>query len=151
MSYTLVVVDVQTDFDAANGRHLIANVKREIRQAMKDNAAIIILEYSGCGQTQESILNLVDGYHRCWTDTKDKDDGSLEVAVFVRKHNLPKQIIKVCGVNTDCCVRRTVEGLTTRFLKSTINIVADACDSSWDHISGLSMLGRMPRVNVLTR
>lgn len=148
MSYTLVIVDMQNEFRAANGKTIIANCKREIKRAMKDNAAIIFLEYYGNGPTKSVLSNLVDGYEWTWTETKDEDDGSLEVAVLIRKYDLDKKLIKVCGVNTDCCVKATVSGLTARFLNSSIEVIADACASDWYHESGLNLLRKIPNVNV---
>ena len=146
--YTLVVVDVQPDFYAANGKQFLLNCKREIRQAMKDNAGIVFLEYYGCGPTKIELRKLVDGYERAYFDTKDEDDGSLEVSVLLRKYYLNKKNVRVIGVNTDCCVRSTVEGLTAQLLNANITVVADACASDFDHAGGIRMLKNMSNVQV---
>ena len=143
-----MVVDMQQDFNAANGKSVVSNCKKVIKQAMLDDASIIFLEYNGCGPTKYELFNLTDGYANTYVDIKDEDDGSLEVAVLIRKHKLNKNHIKVCGVNTDCCVASTVRGLTSRFLNANIEILASACASDWNHPSGLSALRKMPNVNV---
>jgi nicotinamidase-related amidase len=148
MSYSLLVVDMQKYFPPANGKRILANCKKEIITAMKNKAAIIFLEYIGCGPTKRELSALTRGYARVYFDIKDADDGSLEAAVLIRKHKLPKANIRVVGVNTDCCVASTVEGLTQRLFKSKIDVVASACDSNWDHFSGLRHLSNMRNVRV---
>lgn len=149
MSYSLIIVDMQAEFNAANGKKVIANCKREIRKAMKDNVGIIFLEYNGCGTTHPELMDLVDGYSKALFETKDEDDGSEEAEFSIRSHRCNKTYIKVCGVNTDCCVKYTVRGLTARFSRATIEVIGDACASDYDHIYGLSSLRKIPNVNVI--
>jgi hypothetical protein len=151
MSYTLVIVDMQENFDSVLGNVVRANCRREISKAINDNAAILVLEYHCSGETVRDIRSMVDGYRRCWTASKYMDDGSNKVEELVYAHRLAKAHIKVCGVNTDCCVRQTVRGLTSRFPRSKIDVIADACASSYDHVGGLRSLKKMSNVNVLTR
>lgn len=146
--YTLVVVDMQADFRAANGERVVKNCQREINQAVQDGAGIIFLEYSGYEATKKELYDLVDGYARAWTAIKYHDDGSEEAASLIRTHKLDKVNIKVCGVNTDCCVKSTVSGLTSRLPNPTINVIADACDSDWNHVHGLDVLMKMDNVSV---
>lgn len=148
MSYVLLIVDMQPEFSAANGKRVLNNCKRELRKAMIENASIIFLEYDGCGTTNTDLVDLVDGYNKVWFETKGDDDGSEEAEFVIRSHRCSKTVIKVCGVNTDCCVRYTVQGLTARFTRATIDVISDACASDYDHMYGLTSLRKMPNVNV---
>jgi nicotinamidase-related amidase len=147
--YTLVVVDMQSNFKAANGQRVRKNCVREILRAIKDNAPIIFLEWEGYPATLEDLTAPVkdDKYKNYYVKTKVTDDGSAQVASLVSQHKLPKDF-KVCGVNTDCCVHATVVGLTTRFSKATITVIADACDSDWNHLSGLERLKSAENVKI---
>lgn len=147
--YTLVVVDMQPDFNAANGARVTKNCLREINQAMKDKAFVIFLEYYGSGPTIKTLSDAVKTYSKAHFSTKHDDDGSDNVDVFIRKYKMKHNLIKVCGVNTDCCVRSTVEGLSCLYKRATIDVIADACDSDWNHSNGITMLKKIPNCNVV--
>lgn len=135
--YTLIVVDMQETFRASTRDRVRKNCLREVTQAVKDDAHIIFLEYSGQGPT---IAELTAALHsKCAFKEKPGDDGSYEVEHEVLLNKLPKHF-KVCGVNTDCCVYATVRGLTSRFPMAKIDVIADACDSDWNHLNGISKI-----------
>jgi nicotinamidase-related amidase len=146
MKYTLVVVDMQSRFNAANGERVRKNCLREIMKAIKNELPIIFLEWEGEEVTLPELTEpCKDNFY---VETKRTDDGSTEVEKIVRRHKLPKTF-RVCGVNTDCCVRATVVGLTARFPSATIDVIADACDSDWNHTGGLTCMSNMKNnVNV---
>jgi len=137
MSYTLVVVDMQPGFRSAKGKRVRQNCRREIDQAVKEEAHIVFLEYNGYDSTMPELTNYI--HEKCYFRQKFSDDGSEEVMNEVHLNRLPKHF-KVCGINTDCCVLATVRGLTARFPMATIEVVADACDSDWNHFSGLEKM-----------
>jgi nicotinamidase-related amidase len=144
--YTLIVVDMQETFRASTRDRVRKNCLREIEKAVKDDAHIIFLEYQHSGAT---LPELTKNLHtKCYFKTKSEDDGSSEVEGLVHLKKLPKHF-KVCGVNTDCCVRSTVQGLTARFPMATIDVIGDACDSDWYHQKGINdLLAMKGNVNV---
>src|SRR5574339_388350 len=145
--YTLVVVDMQSSFEAANSRRVRENCKREIKRAMDNGAAIIFVEYVGQGPTIPSLVKPTDDYPRTFITRKDDDDGSREVAKVIRDNNLPGKRIKVCGVNTDCCVLETVSGLVNRLRSANFEVMADACNSDYNHLTGLNDMANMSGVS----
>lgn len=153
MSYTLLVIDVQSYFKAAQARRLINNCKREIRQAIKDKAAILLVEYIGCGRSNTSIAKMVEKYDRGFIVLKDDDDGSDEIAETITHFKLPKSRIKVTGVNTDACIQDTVSGLVSKFGRKRLNIsiIADACNASSEnsHVYGLRYMGVLKKVKLV--
>jgi nicotinamidase-related amidase len=144
--YTLIVVDMQETFRASTRDRVRKNCSREVKQAIKDDAHIIFLEYRYSGRT---LPELTEALHtKCFFKEKSEDDGSAEVESTVVLNKLPKHF-KVCGVNTDCCVYATVRGLTARFPMATIDVIIDACDSDWNHLGGIDKLTAMKgNVNV---
>ena len=144
--YTLVVVDMQPGFKSARGKRVRANCLREVQKARADRAPIIFLELSGY---QPTHCDLVEVAHSNFAILeKSGDDGSEQVGREVRKNKWPKKF-KVCGINTDCCVKATVTGLTARFRMSKIEVVADACASDWYHNAGLNEMKKLDNVNVI--
>jgi len=137
MSYTLVVVDMQDSFNAANEPNVRNNIEREIKKAMAVKAAVIFLEYSGMGPTIPRLTRLTDGYERGFSAIKNHNDGSRQVENLIDAHNLPRHKIKVTGVNTDYCVRETVFGLAANMKPTRLQVIADACWSDYDHDYGL--------------
>lgn len=140
MSYTLVVVDMQTYFSAANDKSVLQNCKNEVAKAMDKGAAIIFVEFIGCGRTIPGLVKLTKYYDRVFIVRKDDDDGSREVRKVIKDNKLPANKIKVCGVNTDCCVLETVLGLNTLMKPSKMKVLAYACNSEYDHTYGLHLL-----------
>lgn len=138
--YTLVIVDMQATFGAANSKRVRANCKQEIVKAMESGAAIIFVEYIGQGPTIPSLVKLTDDYDRVFITRKSRDDGSQEVRSVIYNNKLPSHRIKVCGVNTDCCVLKTVYGLEDLMNPSKMKVIASACNSTWDHAYGLLRL-----------
>lgn len=153
MSYTLLVIDVQPYFDAANNRRVISNCKREIRKAMSDKAAIILVEYIGCGRSNSGITKMVEKYDRGFVVLKDDDDGSDEISNVIEHFKLPKSRIKVTGVNTNACVQDTVTGMVSKYANKrlSISIVADACNAMSDsgHVYGLRYMSALKKVKLI--
>lgn len=146
--YSLVLVDMQPYFKAANSRRVRDNCKRELQKAMDRRAAIIFVEFDGCGSTVKSFIKMTNEYDRRFFAHKDLDDGSAEVEEVITTHGLPAKKIKVCGVNTDCCVQATVRGLTARLPSATIQVISDACNSDWSHPGGLADMKRLRNVTI---
>jgi nicotinamidase-related amidase len=138
--YTLVVVDMQPGFTSACRKRVRINCLREVRKAYEAGAFIIFLELDGYQSTFFDLLSAAEG-HFIILD-KFSDDGSKEVEREVRR-NKRSTNFKVCGINTDCCVASTVRGLTARFPMSTIEVIADACDSDHQHHAGLQTMKQL--------
>lgn len=147
LMYTLIVVDMQPGFKAANNQRVRANCLREIQKAQKEWAFIIFLEIDGYQNTHYELVAAAGDDHIILL--KNEDDGSEQVERDVRRNNR-NRIFKVCGINTDCCVQATVRGLTTRFPMSNIDVISDACDSAYQHQRGLQMIKSLGgRVNLV--
>ena len=143
--YTLIVVDMQPGFRSASGTRVRENCLREVNKAVVDGADIIFLEYEGYEATFKELTEAA--LHSKYIGSKCTDDGSSVVAKFVHRNQLFKNF-KVCGINTDCCVKATVEGLTSHFPMSRIDVVGDACDSDWNHFNGLEAMKKLSGVVV---
>lgn len=146
--YTLVVVDMQSTFRAALRDRVRKNCLREIKQAVLDNVGIIFLEYYGQDPTLPELIEPTSSYKKALIETKRGDDGSEEAAKQMRSNKFDTKTIKVVGVNTDCCVASTVRGLTGEFPNATIDVIADACDSDWNHINGIERIKGYANVKV---
>lgn len=149
MSYSLLIVDMQKYFNAACDPLTISNCQEEIKKAIKNRAAIIFLEYAGCGKTAPELLNLIQKYDRVYVKTKKDDDGSFEAMSIINNYRLAKSTIRVCGVNTDCCVLSTVVGLHALLPNAKIEVIEKACNSDWQHEVGIDKLHRLKNVKIL--
>jgi nicotinamidase-related amidase len=149
--YTLVVVDMQPGFNAANRERVRQNVRREIKKAVQEGADIVFLEYVSHGRTFPELLVPVEKiqYKRFKVSPKMSDDGSKEVQQVVANNDFMFGRFRVVGINTDYCVMATTLGIRTRFPNSYIEVVADACDSDCDHYQGLSSIEKIPDVDLI--
>ena len=153
MSYSLIVIDMQKAFAAARRKRVLLNCEKEINKAIKNNCSIVFVEYFNCGKTIKQLTNLTKNYKKTYTVIKNDDDGSPEISHLFKAHRLPAKNIKVCGVNTDACVLDTVCSLSysDRFSKSIIDVIANACDASYNHGQGLQQISRFADKNVRVR
>jgi len=102
----LVVVDVQDHFGGSV--HIINSCMEVIRLAMKKNMRIFLLEYKGCGPTNNKIKSLLALYHSVYVLLKHGLSGSYALQKAFDRMNLYPRNVYVCGVYTDWCVEATV-------------------------------------------
>jgi Isochorismatase family. len=141
-AYTLLIIDMQAYFKAARSKRVQEEVSKEMRQAIQDNMPIIFLEYIGCGSSVKKLTKNIEfpnQYYRSYVIGKNDDDGAREVMVLLKSFRLPKNHIKVCGVNTSACVFETVVSLRHKLKSSKIELLVNACndESKSGHHSAL--------------
>lgn len=152
MNYSIVFIDMQNIFlknVLKRDPGIILKCKRELIKAINDNAQIIFLEFRGHGSTVKELTSLLKeySYTKYAFVSKESDDGSNDLLNVILKNNLPPNI-KVCGVNTDCCVYDTVSGylyaMTSHKSKDSnefnVKVIIDACASSWYHERGVKYM-----------
>ena len=127
MPTTLIVVDMQPDFEAAFNPNVVIAVTEQILLAKRNKWAIILLEYAGCYNSHQGYNDLLKGYPKKARISKEDDDGSLEVSQAIRRRKFPFKNLRLCGVNTDACVWETVVGLLNRYEQSRVEVVKSAC------------------------
>ena len=143
--YTLIVIDMQPKFDSSQKESTIKNCRTLLRQAQKDKAGILLVEYIDYGETDNRLQNMIRDYSLTKTITKISNDGSVEIRKAIKKYNYPSKLLKVCGVNTDYCVYESVVGLTKNMPRATIEVIGKACNSTWTHKRGLAMLKELSK------
>jgi nicotinamidase-related amidase len=124
--YTLVVVDMQPHFEAAQCDQTTAEVIKAIKKAKQDQAGIVVLEYTRCGPTRDDILTAIGEYEKFATKIKDRDGGGRWVLEAVRELELNDTLFRVCGVNTACCVHDTAMDLLD--FEKRVELIKNACN-----------------------
>jgi nicotinamidase-related amidase len=107
--YTLVVIDMQHDF-RSTADLVVWEVCRAIKSAKKNLSHIIVVGYRSCGPMLEPVKKAIGKYPHVSFVNKRTDDGSKEVMAEVSRLKLSSRF-RICGVNLDCCVIDTVNGL----------------------------------------
>jgi nicotinamidase-related amidase len=132
MIATRIVIDMQPAFKASNEPSVIVGVTKEIIEAMRENATVMVVEYSGSGLTHRPILNLLKGYPHFVRVKKRNDGGAKEIIRAIKRRKIAYERFRVCGVNTDCCVMATVRGLLAQstLAESKLELVKDACGTA---------------------
>lgn len=151
-NYALCLIDLQKEFEESITDDLLTNVEREVRQAIKYNRDILIVLYHGYGPLIREVSLLLKDYPNKFTIWKFNDGGGSEVTAAL---SIRPQHIRVCGVNTDACVLDTVATMSDLFQqhnalkRKRIQVVGDACWSCYDHIAGLEVMSRYPKVEIV--
>ena len=128
-SYTLIIIDMQKYFETSQKKSVIKNCQKEIKKAMKLHNHIMFVEYDDCGKTDKRLTKLTKGYKNKSRVIKGCDNGSDEIYDKIEKWKLARKNLRVCGVNTDACVKRTVIGLCEYLPMSNIVLVKNACNT----------------------
>jgi nicotinamidase-related amidase len=135
---------MQKTFTASTLKSVQRGCISEIKKAIKQNAPIVFVEYKSYGKTVEKLTQLVSktNYTNVYTITKMSNNGAREIDKLLREKRLPKNHLRVCGVNTDCCVLETVDGLDGMYGKRDllIEVVSNACGSVFSHEDGVAEL-----------
>jgi nicotinamidase-related amidase len=124
--YVLCIIDMQP-IGFSNSNLIIENVLQLVREAIINKAFIVIAQFKGCGETHINIINEIQKYpykKYVWHNKNDKSKPIKEILknIFVRQ-------IKVCGVNTEYCVKDTVHGLAKKF-HIPIKVIEKACNGT---------------------
>lgn len=123
--HTLVVVDMQEEFEAANNEGTIFAVQEAIKRAIKMMAPIVMLEYFNSAPSFDRLRGLVENYTQGFIVEKKEDNGGEEVLHTCKEHNLPKNF-EICGVNLSFCVMETAEHLVREYPTS---LIVGACNN----------------------
>lgn len=130
---TLVIVDMQTFFPAAQNPKTTKAALDLLLLGIERGWAVVYLEHQGWGQTIDLLLDPVlklgaEAEKICRFRTKNAWDGSSQVEDACRQSGFPSEEFVLCGVNTHECVADTVIGLTSRFPLSRLTVVKSACN-----------------------
>ena len=153
---TLVVVDVQTEFEATWPQWLKSGVMREVEEARFRGDAIIMLEFFSVnppktfGPTYPDLVAVAAAGNQAGFTMRAKalEDGSERVLDACTKMGFPTNLFRICGVNTHACILATVVGLARTFPACLIEVATYACNdyrgNNW------SAFPRLPNVLLLT-
>jgi hypothetical protein len=120
---------MQPYFKAANNKKLIYSLIQQVRKAKKQKCSILILEYKNCGKTNSLILKHLVNYNNVIFESQSENSGAKIINKLIND-NIIINNIKICGINTDCCVKETVNDLLKN-KKVKIELLADCCFSEY--------------------
>lgn len=140
--YVLCIIDMQYKFKAAHDEPTIQANLDKIKQAITDQAYIIIVQFRANGKTLKPLRDAVQGYpwkKYCYACKSDKS-GAITSVIF--NENICVQVMYVTGVNTEACVLTTVSALSHRHPEKCIYVHQDACNSTdeWWHKWGFQQM-----------
>lgn len=141
--HLLLVVDMQPRWSTSNNLELQKEIQQLILWSMFHGCPIMFVEYRPAAlklpteySTQESLMKLVrnEGYDRYKVIPKAKVNGTREILEACAFVGYPTNRILVTGVDANCCVFQTVEGIAHKKPDSTIKVIRNACRASKDSI-----------------
>ncbi len=127
--YVLIVIDMQPNFGCSNNPKTLDAVADLINNAKHDNAFIVYAQYMRQGKTHTNLVKLTNGYINRSFAVANRNDKSGAILTRLVKRQVRSDLVKVCGVNTNACVRATVEGLSNELKEWSIQVIKKACNS----------------------
>ena len=125
--YTLIIIDMQYGFTAADSKTLHKKIKREINRAQRTHSDIIFVTYDEKyhGGTFEDLLDYAsrNDYDDVMSVEKFKADGGKEIIEILNEDK--QHHLKIAGVQTSVCVADTVHTLAKELPNSNIEIMRD--------------------------
>ena len=131
--YTLVIIDVQEGYVAAENETLLDNIIKEIKTAREDDAAILFVNMDHIGRNIGCIWDAAYDYTYFAQVIKRDNDGSDAIIRAFRTHKfLNKTNLRVGGIYTHLCLTETVNGLTEKLPKyNYIEIRKQLIEGGW--------------------
>jgi nicotinamidase-related amidase len=126
--YVLCIIDMQP-VGFSNSKLIIENVLQLVREAVIDKAFIVIAQFKGSGETHINIINEIQSYPYKEYIWHKKNDKSKPIQEVLKTRNIFVRQMKVCGVNTEYCVKETVHGLSKKNHIS-IKVIEKACNGT---------------------
>jgi nicotinamidase-related amidase len=126
--YVLCIIDMQP-IGFGNSNLIIENVLQLVREAIVNKAFIVIAQFKGCGETHINIIHEIQKYPYKTYVWHNKNDKSKPIQDVLNSLNIFVRQIKVCGVNTEYCVKDTVHGLAKKF-HIPIKVIEEACNGT---------------------
>ncbi len=143
MSSVLLIIDVQDYFKTSS--KVIGETIRQVQLAKKQNLPIVVVEYVGCGETNNSVLRAIGDYDPKLVVRKTKDGGGKEVLEVCKKNNILPSKFRVVGVNRGYCVYETVNEIITKIGLNKVDIEISEqgtwCDDPESSLDSLYDLG----------
>ena len=140
---TLVIIDMQELFINEDEEDIIPNIIALIKHAIEKKWAIIVVEYSGSGETDQEITQTLHGYPHKETVTKYGCDGGREVVDCLESHPAWSVNLLVCGIYGPECVAQTVTGLFEHSDVIEVDVVAVAVCPEYESCLGFSQAERL--------
>jgi len=126
--YVLCIIDMQPcGFN--NSNLIIDNVLELVKEAVINKAFIVIAQFKRCGETHINIINEIQQYPYKEYVWHNKNDKSKPIQKVLHDRNIFVRHIKVCGVNTEYCIKDTVNGLAKKF-HIPIKVIEKACNGT---------------------
>jgi nicotinamidase-related amidase len=122
----LVIIDVQKDYSVKPA--MVTRLVKHVRAARKSQVPVLIVELSGQGPTDPTVMQELAGYDKVKVVQKRDCDGSREVVSALGPNGHKR--LRLCGLFTDDCVDKTAKGLYRKGFD--IEIVEEACFSYRD-------------------
>ncbi|GEM_PF-1344888 len=137
---TLVVVDAQPiEFKAARHPLFQQSLVGLVQNAIALGWDILVLEYSGAGNTLSEVTALLSQYAQTQTIEKETDGGGEEVWLGLAENGFAYGQVFVCGCNTHGCVQDTISELSVLLPDSKIAVVKPGCNddrgNTWSRFS----------------
>jgi hypothetical protein len=132
MAKALCIIDMQYHFYAARSTRTARAVCREVRQAKENGWPILLVEYRMWNPkpTRPMILKEIGDYPKYHHVMKAGVDGSTEILAAMSLWDVKATRLRVCGVETNVCIRETIKALRYKRPEMEIELVADACNSA---------------------
>lgn len=142
MKTDLLVIDVQDYFDTS--KPIVDETIREIKLAKRRGAAVVIVKFKGCGDTNKRVLDAAKGYDRTIFVSKQQDGGGREVVNVCSANKLKPKKFRVVGVNRSFCVMETVYQLFDILPKLKIQVSENGTNcNTWSRSEGLAGLAKL--------
>lgn len=133
--YTLIIIDVQYGYSAAEEGPHLDHIIKQINEAKRNNAAILIVNYKGIGKSIGCVWDAAHDHVYYDDILKSDNNGSDEIIrAFKRNKYMNRTNIKIGGVYTELCLTETVNGLSKKLTKSNIEVLTKCCNGNEESI-----------------
>jgi hypothetical protein len=133
--HVLLVIDAQPVWSSTNDVTLLERQQQVIRWSMHHGCPIIFEEYRQSKNepternTHECLIKLPRNseYDRYKVVRKNSENGSAQAILTCKEYGYPTNNFLIMGGEAECCIIRTVRGISIMRSNASINVIQNAC------------------------
>lgn len=147
-------IDLQKYFSATT-EQVISQVVLELNKSISNKEPICLIQYSLGSWVRpqqkdihEKILETIDGYELATVLTKDTDSAAKVIINYLSQFSDTEHTIKICGVNLEACVFKTIEELSA-IDSLKVQLLVKCCSGEKHPDSFFSQFSKMKNVSII--
>jgi len=151
----LCVIDAQPYFSASNNKKIIQSIVSELKKSISNREQICLIQYNlppwinpNDSEIHKEILETVENYDLLKIFMKYDDSAASVIKNFVNQFSDANFTIKICGVNLEACIYKTLIELSLMD-QFEFEILLESCAGEKDSLFFTEKIANIKNVKII--